>query len=320
MWETVLRVAVTGTDTRYCWFHREEHCRLTRGYKTRVKRRVTMDGYYSRRALLKAAAVGGAVSVAGVRRPTGVGRSNLGWVGPLPMVEVWADIYEDESDASFDISGGGTGVGVSDVLNDQVDVAMMGRQPEQEEIDQGLFAVPMLVDTVVGTVNVDNPFSTTFRRVGSPARTSRRSLRGRSRTGANSSTPTSTRISSSTAAPTPRPRTSSGETSSAVRTRPTPRTNSGAGRREPRRRSASRGGNRKRRERYLAEQHQLRLRSGKRRTRGRHPAGSAGSRRRRHALGGRVLRDPRVPRRRRRNVSRAAGPRDVPRLERSVRG
>ncbi|WP_202911870.1 PstS family phosphate ABC transporter substrate-binding protein [Natrialba swarupiae] len=117
-----------------------------------------MDGYYSRRALLKAAAVGGAVSVAGCTSSNGGSAVRIsGGVGPLPMVEVWADIYEDESDASFDISGGGTGVGVSDVLNDQVDVAMMGRQPEQEEIDQGLFAVPMLVDTVVGTVNVDNP-------------------------------------------------------------------------------------------------------------------------------------------------------------------
>ncbi|ELY41089.1 ABC-type phosphate transporter substrate-binding component [Natronorubrum tibetense GA33] len=80
-----------------------------------------------------------------------------GGVGPLPMVEVWADIYGDETDTSFDISGGGTGVGVSDVFNNQVDIAMMGREPEGEEVDQGLFAVPMLIDTVVGTVNADNP-------------------------------------------------------------------------------------------------------------------------------------------------------------------
>ncbi len=81
-----------------------------------------------------------------------------GGVGPLPMVEVWADMYEEaHDDVSFDISGGGTGVGVSDVRNDQVDIAMMGRDPEPDEIDQGLFAVPMLIDTVVGTVNADNP-------------------------------------------------------------------------------------------------------------------------------------------------------------------
>ena len=73
------------------------------------------------------------------------------------MVEVWVDLYEEQTDATFDVSGGGTGVGVSDVLNDQVDIAMMGREPEPEEEDQGLFAVPMLIDTVVGTVNADNP-------------------------------------------------------------------------------------------------------------------------------------------------------------------
>jgi len=73
------------------------------------------------------------------------------------MVEVWVDQYEEQSDARFDVSGGGTGVGVSDVLNDQVDIAMMGRQPEPEEEEQGLFAVPMLIDTVVGTVNIENP-------------------------------------------------------------------------------------------------------------------------------------------------------------------
>ncbi|AUX10721.1 phosphate transport system substrate-binding protein [Halalkaliarchaeum desulfuricum] len=80
-----------------------------------------------------------------------------GGVGPLPMVEVWADLYENHTETTFDISGGGTGVGVSDVLNGQVDIAMMGRAPEPEETEQGLFAVPMLIDTVVGTVNADNP-------------------------------------------------------------------------------------------------------------------------------------------------------------------
>ncbi|RQG98112.1 phosphate ABC transporter substrate-binding protein [Natrarchaeobius chitinivorans] len=102
---------------------------------------------------------GSALSLAGCTGGSG-GSSTVrisGGVGPLPMVEVWADMYEDRSDVAFDISGGGTGVGVSDVLNDQVDIAMMGREPEPEEIDQGLFAVPMLIDTVVATVNVDNP-------------------------------------------------------------------------------------------------------------------------------------------------------------------
>ncbi|MEY7848497.1 PstS family phosphate ABC transporter substrate-binding protein [Natrarchaeobius sp. A-rgal3] len=117
-----------------------------------------MERGYSRRTLLQGAGAGAVISLAGcLSSDNGSAVRISGGVGPLPMVEVWADIYEDQSETSFDISGGGTGVGVSDVLNDQVDVAMMGRQPDQEEIDQGLFAVPMLIDTVVGTVNADNP-------------------------------------------------------------------------------------------------------------------------------------------------------------------
>lgn len=77
-----------------------------------------------------------------------------GGVGPLPMMQVWADEYEE---ANVQVAGGGTGRGVSDVLNDQVDIAMMGRDPDEEEVEQGLFAVAMLMDTVVGTVNEENP-------------------------------------------------------------------------------------------------------------------------------------------------------------------
>lgn len=122
-----------------------------------------MSRDFTRRSALGVLASASAVSLAGCLSDSdsdsdsGSALRISGGVGPLPMVEVWADIYADEFDTSFDISGGGTGVGVSDVLNDQVDIAMMGRQPDDEEIEQGLFAVPMLIDTVVGTVNADNP-------------------------------------------------------------------------------------------------------------------------------------------------------------------
>ena len=109
--------------------------------------------------MLSAAASGTAISLAGCFGGNSDGQTVRisGGVGPLPMVEVWADLYAEQSDLTFDISGGGTGVGVSDVFNDQVDVAMMGREPFEEELERGLVAVPMLIDTVVGTVNVENP-------------------------------------------------------------------------------------------------------------------------------------------------------------------
>ena len=116
-----------------------------------------MTQQYARRSVLGAAAAGTAVSLTGCLGGGGDTVRISGGVGPLPMVEVWADLYEQENDVRFDISGGGTGVGVSDLFNEQVDIAMMGRDPRPEEVDQGLVAVPMLVDTVVGTVNRNNP-------------------------------------------------------------------------------------------------------------------------------------------------------------------
>ncbi|MCU4926331.1 substrate-binding domain-containing protein [Halobacteria archaeon AArc-dxtr1] len=118
-----------------------------------------MEQILSRRSALRLAGVGSVVSLAGCTSLLGESADVRisGGVGPLPMVEVWADMYENEHGVVFDISGGGTGVGVSDLFNGQVDIAMMGRDPEPEEIDDGLFAVPMLIDTVVGTVHEDNP-------------------------------------------------------------------------------------------------------------------------------------------------------------------
>ena len=116
-----------------------------------------MTRTYSRRDALSLAAAGSVVSVAGCLGGGGDTVRISGGVGPLPMVEVWADLYEQQSDVQFDISGGGTGVGVSDLFNNQVDIAMMGRDPRAEEVDDNLVAVPMLIDTVVGTVNENNP-------------------------------------------------------------------------------------------------------------------------------------------------------------------
>ncbi|WP_135828391.1 PstS family phosphate ABC transporter substrate-binding protein [Halorussus halobius] len=120
-----------------------------------------MERTCSRRAALRAAGTGSAVALAGCASMLGSEDGSSirisGGVGPLPMMQVWVDEYEQRNDVSIDVSGGGTGVGVSDVLNGQVDVAMMGREPEPAEVDQGLFAVAMLRDTVVGTVNPDNP-------------------------------------------------------------------------------------------------------------------------------------------------------------------
>ncbi|SDJ37178.1 PstS family phosphate ABC transporter substrate-binding protein [Natronorubrum texcoconense] len=118
-----------------------------------------MERDYSRRSVLGAFGAGSTLAVAGCLSGSSSGSDIRisGGVGPLPMMQVWADEYESETGVGIDVSGGGTGVGVSDVLNEQVDIAMMGRTPDEAEIDRGLFAVAMLIDTVVGTINVNNP-------------------------------------------------------------------------------------------------------------------------------------------------------------------
>ncbi|WP_083909270.1 PstS family phosphate ABC transporter substrate-binding protein [Natronococcus amylolyticus] len=124
-----------------------------------------MNRGYSRRSALAALGASSAVALSGCLSGSDSDSDSgsestiriSGGVGPLPMVQVWADIYTDERDVNIDVSGGGTGVGVSDVMNEQVDIAMMGRDPDEEEIEQGLVATAMLIDTVVGTINVNNP-------------------------------------------------------------------------------------------------------------------------------------------------------------------
>ena len=78
----------------------------------------------SRRSALSAAAAGTVISLAGCLGGNSGGQTVRisGGVGPLPMVQVWADLYAEQSDLTFDISGGGTGVGVSDLFNDQVEI------------------------------------------------------------------------------------------------------------------------------------------------------------------------------------------------------
>ena len=57
----------------------------------------------------------------------------------------------------FDITGGGAGKGITDMLSGVADIAMVSRELKQEEIDQGAFGVPVTIDAVVATINANNP-------------------------------------------------------------------------------------------------------------------------------------------------------------------
>jgi phosphate transport system substrate-binding protein len=77
----------------------------------------------------------------------------------FPMMTVWGEAYQQVNpNVRFDITGGGAGKGMTDMLSGVADIAMVSRELKQEEIDQGAFGVPVTIDAVVATVNADNPY------------------------------------------------------------------------------------------------------------------------------------------------------------------
>jgi len=74
-----------------------------------------------------------------------------------PMMLIWADEYQKTHDVKINVSGGGAGKGMSDVLADQVDIGMVSRPVRKEELEQGAFHLAVTKDAVVATINSKNP-------------------------------------------------------------------------------------------------------------------------------------------------------------------
>ena len=75
-----------------------------------------------------------------------------------PMVIRWAEEYKKiNPGVRFDISAGGAGKGISDVLNGMVEIGMVSREIYQEELKKGAFPVAVTKDAVVAVVNELNP-------------------------------------------------------------------------------------------------------------------------------------------------------------------
>ncbi len=76
----------------------------------------------------------------------------------FPLMTVWAEAYQTlHPNVTFDVQAGGAGKGMTDMLSGVADIAMLSREPRQEELEQGSFLVPVTIDSVVGTVNATNP-------------------------------------------------------------------------------------------------------------------------------------------------------------------
>ena len=75
-----------------------------------------------------------------------------------PVVVKWAEEYKRINPGiRIDISAGGAGKGISDVLSGMVDIGMVSREVYPEEMKNGAFIIAMARDAVVAIINEKNP-------------------------------------------------------------------------------------------------------------------------------------------------------------------
>jgi len=76
-----------------------------------------------------------------------------------PLAIRWSNEFKKENpNVQFDISAGGAGKGITDVLSNMVDIGLVSREINPEETKQGAFNVAVSKDAVVPTISASNPF------------------------------------------------------------------------------------------------------------------------------------------------------------------
>lgn len=75
-----------------------------------------------------------------------------------PMAVRWAEEFRKVyPEVRIDISAGGAGKGITDALNNMVDLGMVSREIYPEEIKKGAYPVAVTKDAVVPVINAANP-------------------------------------------------------------------------------------------------------------------------------------------------------------------
>jgi phosphate transport system substrate-binding protein len=75
-----------------------------------------------------------------------------------PMAVKWAEEFKKlHPKVKIDISAGGAGKGMTDVLNNMVDIGMVSREIYPEEIKKSAFGIAVTKDAVVPVVSASNP-------------------------------------------------------------------------------------------------------------------------------------------------------------------
>lgn len=75
-----------------------------------------------------------------------------------PLTVKWAEEFRKlHPDVKFDISAGGAGKGMTDALSKMVDIGLVSREINPEEVKKGAYAIPVTKDAVVPTVSAASP-------------------------------------------------------------------------------------------------------------------------------------------------------------------
>jgi phosphate transport system substrate-binding protein len=75
-----------------------------------------------------------------------------------PLInEMAADFMELNPGVKIEVSGVGTGEGIADLLAGKVNLAMISRPLSDEELDKGIWSIPVAKDGVAPIVNAKNP-------------------------------------------------------------------------------------------------------------------------------------------------------------------
>jgi phosphate transport system substrate-binding protein len=75
-----------------------------------------------------------------------------------PMTIKWAEEFRKVNPGvRIDISAGGAGKGIADALSSMVDIGMVSREINPEELKKGAFPIAVTKDAVVAVINAQNP-------------------------------------------------------------------------------------------------------------------------------------------------------------------
>ena len=75
-----------------------------------------------------------------------------------PLMNVWAEEYRKEHPGVvIDVSAGGAGKGAADTLAGMVDIGMVSREAQPDELSKGGVFIPVAKDAVVATISSANP-------------------------------------------------------------------------------------------------------------------------------------------------------------------